>query len=203
MSTTQNEAPSSNIGLMHSPASPDAQQALTRPNKHAWSEDEDAEVMRLWRSGWTAAQIARAMPGRLTRNAVIGRLHRVGLKRGYQTRSERSERSIKRQPGRKNRPPRSKNPFALYHVGQAKPATKPRAPIAEQPDKSGLAPLIVGALDPTDATLALTRTSCRWPYGDPKVAGFGYCGRPVGLEGASYCIGHGGKPAALACVREA
>lgn len=52
-------------------------------------------------------------------------------------------------------------------------------------------------LDPEDGVdvthlvgiMQLGRHSCRWPYGDPKEAGFGFCGRAV-IEGSSYCAEH-------------
>lgn len=48
------------------------------------------------------------------------------------------------------------------------------------------------ALGPTEPDMArLTRHQCRWPIGDPKAPGFGFCGR-LRPRGASYCPAHAG-----------
>jgi len=44
-----------------------------------WSEEEDFELRRLWTDGFSASQIARALGSGRSRNAVIGRVHRLGL----------------------------------------------------------------------------------------------------------------------------
>ena len=45
----------------------------------AWTEDRVQTLTRLWRDGLSASQIARALAGGVTRNAVIGKVHRLGL----------------------------------------------------------------------------------------------------------------------------
>lgn len=52
-----------------------------------WTADREAEAVRLWRDGHSAAHIARVLGG-ITRVAVMGKIHRLGLSR--ETRSERS-----------------------------------------------------------------------------------------------------------------
>src|SRR6516164_8441750 len=77
---------SSNRGVkVDSPWQPGAK-AMTQVN---WSEDRVEQLKNLWTEGLSASQIARALGG-VTRNAVIGKVHRLGLAgRASPSRSER------------------------------------------------------------------------------------------------------------------
>lgn len=44
-----------------------------------WTPDRTDRLTKLWALGWTASQIADALGYGLTRNAVIGKAHRLGL----------------------------------------------------------------------------------------------------------------------------
>ena len=44
-----------------------------------WTKDRSDEAIRRWLAGDSATQIARNMGGGLTKNAIIGRLHRLGI----------------------------------------------------------------------------------------------------------------------------
>ena len=58
-----------------------------------WSDDRVEQLKTLWTEGLSASQIARALGG-VTRNDVIGKVHRLGLAgRATSMRSERSEQS--------------------------------------------------------------------------------------------------------------
>lgn len=50
---------------------------MNRASNHHWTDERKAEAAKLWAQGWTAAQIARHL-GRVSRNGVIGVLHRMG-----------------------------------------------------------------------------------------------------------------------------
>lgn len=55
-----------------------------------WTAERVAELTRLWCAlGWSAGEIAREFGGALSRNAVIGKVHRLGLKRGFHAPSVR------------------------------------------------------------------------------------------------------------------
>src|SRR3954466_12453637 len=59
-----------------------------------WSEDRVEQLKTLWTEGLSASQIARALGG-VTRNAVIGKVHRLGLAgRAGPSRSERPRRPM-------------------------------------------------------------------------------------------------------------
>ena len=44
-----------------------------------WTEDRVGALKKLWLEGQSASQIAKALGGGVTRNAVIGKVHRLGL----------------------------------------------------------------------------------------------------------------------------
>lgn len=138
----------------------------------AWTDERVDMLKQYWGQGKSASQIA-ALLGDVTRNAVIGKAHRLGL-------------SGRPSPIR-NRPatPRPK-------------AAKQKRSRAEAPRlaTARAAPLIAPAEPPppplngTGVSLAeLTEKMCRWPNGDPREPGFHFCGHEV-HPGSSYCPYH-------------
>ena len=109
--------------------------------------------------------------GELTRSAVIGKVHRLGI-------AGRDAPSRPRNTG--GRP--SKRPRASAG-GQTRRLGQTRAPrVVPAPNVDFNAP-------PTATLLTLTEHGCRWPIGDPDTASFGFCGRTKAGRGA-YCSGH-------------
>ncbi len=153
-----------------------------------WNDETIAELRRMWSEGMSASQVARQLGGGLTRNAVIGKVHRLGL-------SGREAPSRPRSLG--GRPPgsRTQNRAAAAAAPTAPAALAAAAPTAK------LAPIIVAAPpvrpaeiceDKASATiLTLGEHACRWPIGDPDQGDFGFCGaRRLGR--GPYCEGHSG-----------
>jgi GcrA cell cycle regulator len=109
--------------------------------------------------------------GDLTRSAVIGKVHRLGI------------------AGR-DTPSRPRNTGG-------RPSTRPRASAGGQPRRHGQTcaprpaapPKANFDAAPTATLLTLTEHGCRWPIGDPDTVGFGFCGRIKAGRGA-YCAGH-------------
>ncbi|MDX2263453.1 MAG: GcrA family cell cycle regulator [Hyphomicrobiales bacterium] len=132
----------------------------------SWTPERIEQLKSAWTKGLSAAQIAAEL-GSVSRNAVIGKLHRLGLNRGRlagRRKSAGPRLNLQRQP-----PPRSRpTPPA--------PTREPRLRLPE------LSP------PPTDRIrlVTLTATSCRWPEGDPKHWDFHFCGRPA-KPGSPYC----------------
>lgn len=122
-----------------------------------WTEHRVATLAKLWADGHSASVIASRLGG-VTRNAVIGKVHRLGLA-GRQT-------SVWKAKTRPASPRGRRQPTQLsFHLLPPRPHPKP-----------ALAP----AFEPTPLMLSLERLSaqsCRWPIGDPKEPGFGFCGR--------------------------
>lgn len=131
----------------------------------SWSDDRVATLRKLWFDGLSASQIARRLGG-VTRNAVIGKVHRLGL----------CGRGATQPPSR---------------VRRASTPRLPRARPAPRPQTTRPAPLAV-ALPSEGPGLAadlvqLGARACKWPIGDPKSPDFSFCGRHT--EGR-YCAAH-------------
>lgn len=131
-----------------------------------WTDERVEQLRSLWTEGLSASQIARVLGG-VTRNAVIGKVHRLGLAgRASPSRSERP-----RLPMAPKVPTRS-------HAA-------PAAPVVEED------PVILD--DGSFATvLTINDRMCRWPIGDPSENEFHFCGRKP-KNGSPYCEAHARK----------
>jgi GcrA cell cycle regulator len=141
-------------------------------------------LRKLWAEGHSASQIAKQLGG-VTRNAVIGKVHRLGLS-GRATPS----RPVKRPP----RLARPKPGYATERAITASPVDQPQttqAPVpAPQPRPASLSPLSpVLTPDGAPATILTLRDSmCKWPIGDPADPKFAFCGRKA--DCGPYCTEH-------------
>jgi GcrA cell cycle regulator len=135
-----------------------------------WTECRVEELKTLWAEGLSASGIARKM-GNVTRNAVISKMHRLGLAARRESASDR--------PARQNPTP-----------GLAKPP-KPR-------DVKGRAFEQLGVSTAADAIAALERdcpatddplsaSGCRWPIGDPASINAPLARRSLGEGGFRFC----------------
>jgi GcrA cell cycle regulator len=132
----------------------------------SWTDDRVEELKRLNEESLSASQIARALGG-VTRNAVIGKLNRLGymLKSGTKICPGRKT-QVRRAPVLERRPPRPERPEAL--------------PENEPPS------LRVSIMD-------IHNGLCRWPHGDPQdLDNFHFCGHPTEIE-HTYCTHHEGR----------
>jgi GcrA cell cycle regulator len=147
-----------------------------------WTESQDDQMKALWTEGWSAGKIAEAI-GQGTRNAIIGRAHRLGLA---------NKQGPKRVPKISLRP---YNPSSL--ASRVVPLPRMRVPRPAYPRDNtplpgigggnGLAPFI----PPNPITIIeLTDRHCHWPIGDPATPEFRYCGYPIACEGKVYCAEH-------------
>ena len=139
-----------------------------------WTDEAVDNLRRLALEGRSASVIAAAL-GAPSRNAVIGKANRIGIKltgggRGF-TPGETPD-------------------------GDARPAPLPRpGPVP--------APIFLGRMEKAASAFAkaevgemrrltfadMRESACRWPIGDPRSGDFAYCGlKPA--EGRSYCAGH-------------
>ena len=134
------------------------------PYTSPWTDERIEVLTRLWREGRSASAIARVL-GVVTRNAVIGKVNRLGL----------SGRPPAWPGGRRPRAPKPDR--REPRVGRA-PAVRPWPAVAEPAPLAGTADMV-----------SVGPHQCRWPIGDPKADGFTLCGRRA-VRGA-YCEPHG------------
>lgn len=136
----------------------------------ALPEHVKAEVIQLWKEGRTGGEIAGRM--QMTRNSVIGIIHRAGLS-GARTVSRMKPR--KRETAVPELAVKRSYDGQGTHFGKWKPSPERR--------RNGIAQ---GAVD---AVSALKRGECRYPIGDPRDIDFHFCGKPS-IEGRPYCSMH-------------
>lgn len=147
----------------------------------AWTEDRVDVLKKLWAEGHSASQIARQLGG-VTRNAVIGKVHRLGLS-GRATPS----RPVKRPPRlARPKPQFVSQPVAASGSGQ-RPAATAVPTAVEKAAMAALPPLPLK--DGEAATILTIRDSmCKWPIGDPADPAFAFCGRKA--DCGPYCQDH-------------
>lgn len=142
-----------------------------------WAQEGRVEQLKaLNAQGLSASQIARQM-GDVTRNAVIGKLHRLGISNGA-----RAMRTYAKSP---------KRPRAKHKGGAGNFNTELRQLRAPKLNGGPLPPE-----PPRPAKLFklahMEDWQCRYFYGDPRTADSGFCGCKK-MPGSSYCPGHHGK----------
>jgi GcrA cell cycle regulator len=130
-----------------------------------WTDERVEQLKALWTEGLSASQIARVL-GAVTRNAVIGKVHRLGLAgRAGPARSERPRNAVTRR--------------SVAHVAAPPPEIVEEDPVILE--------------DGHFATvLTINDRMCRWPIGDPSESEFHFCGRKPKF-GSPYCEAHARK----------
>lgn len=157
----------------------------------SWSDERVELLRKLWSDGLSASQIAAELGG-ITRNAVIGKVHRLGLSGRAKTNAASTPRPRKpvRQPG--SAAPAA--PAGMQSQIRAHMALAPR------PALEAAAPMPVRAPAPREdvvipmservTIMDLREAMCRWPIGDPTTPEFRFCGARSDL-GLPYCAHHG------------
>lgn len=150
----------------------------------SWTDERVSALKKLWAEGHSASQIAKQLGG-VTRNAVIGKVHRLGLS-GRATPS----RPVKRPP-RLARPKPRVLPDGSVKVpapqAPERPAEAPRTVIERQEPLAPLPPLTMADGEPA-TILTLRDSMCKWPIGDPADPKFAFCGRKA--DCGPYCAEH-------------
>lgn len=154
----------------------------------AWTDERVELLKKLWSDGLSASQIAAEL-GNVTRNAVIGKVHRLGL-------SGRAKSAA--QPATpRNAAPR-KAPTRSPSHPMAGPATATRGAHALAPDFSPEAETEAAPAPSEDVVtpfservtiMDLREYMCRWPMGDPTTPEFRFCGARS-QTGMPYCSHH-------------
>lgn len=146
----------------------------------AWNDERVEVLKKLWSDGLSASQIAGRLGG-VTRNAVIGKVHRLGLSGRATTSRMKSHRPRARtQSAKRLMKPRFANignpALRNLYLGD----TEPYVPPAEE---------VVIPMNERKYIQTLTEVCCRWPIGDPQHADFHFCGKNK-VAGLPYCDVH-------------
>ena len=149
---------------------------MPRPVEFEWTDRAVTSLRLWWAQGLSTLQIAERFGPPCTKNAVIGKAHRLHL-------------------------PSRPSPLGKRASGQAKPRAKPaHSPKPEatkvvltlvptpEPEMPAAAP--VDAPEPPVARfLARKASACCWPFGEPRTPDFRFCDA-VALAGKPYCQEH-------------
>ena len=132
----------------------------------SWTEEKVAKLKELWGKGNTASQIAEIIGG-ISRNAVIGKAHRLNLSAKIKTRSANV----------------SQNSKYLNENSKVKSVKGRRSKFKSLIIEKDFEPENPKQLEELD------ENSCKWPIGHPNETSFYFCGRSS-LKDFSYCKLH-------------
>ncbi|MEM8732385.1 MAG: GcrA family cell cycle regulator [Pseudomonadota bacterium] len=173
----------------------------------SWNDERVELLKKMWSEGQSASQIAKELGG-VTRNAVIGKVHRLGLSNrngsGGQGESAAKPKPSKVKSAAKPavKPKASvqaaaeKDPVAAP-VSRIKPIIPAGQPLPPQPSANEIDPEALAKVSEIEkkakklTLMELTERTCKWPVGDPATPDFWFCGLPV-QAGKPYCEAHVG-----------
>ncbi|WP_299374990.1 GcrA family cell cycle regulator [uncultured Tateyamaria sp.] len=176
----------------------------------SWTDERVELLKKMWGEGQSASQIAKELGG-VTRNAVIGKVHRLGLSNragsGGAASPAKAEAKPKPAPKAKAEPkvqPKTEpaiKPVPAPETKSTLPARKQIIPAGQplppQPSANEISPEALAKVNEIEkkakkiSLMELTERTCKWPVGDPATDNFWFCGLPV-QQGKPYCEAHVG-----------
>ncbi|MGX5735292.1 GcrA family cell cycle regulator [Bosea thiooxidans] len=156
----------------------------------AWTDERVELLKKLWSDGLSASQIAAEL-GNVTRNAVIGKVHRLGLsgraKSAAQPAAPRNA-APRKAPTRSPSHPMGNPAAAIRGAHALAPSALPEAEVetAQEPLPSED---VVIPFSERVTIMELREYMCRWPMGDPTSPEFRFCGARS-QTGLPYCGYH-------------
>ncbi|WP_370312310.1 GcrA family cell cycle regulator [Sagittula sp.] len=180
----------------------------------SWTDERVEMLKKMWSEGQSASQIAKELGG-VTRNAVIGKVHRLGLSNRAGSAPAPAEAKPEAKP-QAAKPKPAPKPAAAPEAKPAEPAPAPAAaaapapqsparkqiipagqPLPPQPSTNEISPEALAKVNEVEkkakklTLMELTERTCKWPVGDPATEDFWFCGLPV-QQGKPYCEAHVG-----------
>jgi GcrA cell cycle regulator len=181
----------------------------------SWTDDRVEILKKMWGEGQSASQIAKELGG-VTRNAVIGKVHRLGLSNrttaGAAAKAEPKAKAAapKAKPAPKLSPEPVPVPASAKPDLKTEPAIAPQhnrpsrkqiipagQPLPPQPSANEISPEALAKVNEIEkkakklSLMELTERTCKWPVGDPATEDFWFCGLTV-KPGKPYCEAHVG-----------
>ncbi len=179
----------------------------------SWTDERVELLKKMWSEGQSASQIAKELGG-VTRNAVIGKVHRLGLsnRAGAPAPSAKpaakAEAKVKPEAAAPKAEPRPKPQIVRTEAEPAaerpapapvvrKPFVASGQPLPPQPSANEISPEVLATVREVEKTskkislMELTERTCKWPVGDPATEDFWFCGLSA-VPGKPYCEAHVG-----------
>ena len=184
----------------------------------SWTDERVELLKKMWSEGQSASQIAKELGG-VTRNAVIGKVHRLGLSNRVGAAPEPAPKATAADPAPKpaapargaSKPaapaasaaPRAEKPAAdpapapSAAPSQRRPIIPAGQPLPPQPSAGEISPEALASVREVEkkarkiSLMELTERTCKWPIGDPATEDFWFCGLSA-QPGKPYCEAHVG-----------
>jgi GcrA cell cycle regulator len=180
----------------------------------SWNDERVELLKKMWGEGQSASQIAKELGG-VTRNAVIGKVHRLGLSNrngsvspaahepGANGMAEDKPEAKPIKPAAKSaaklapRPEPASDPAPAAPVSRIKAIIPAGQPLPPQPSANEIDPEALAKVSEIEkkarklTLMELTERTCKWPVGDPATPNFWFCGLPT-QSGKPYCEAHVG-----------
>jgi len=168
----------------------------------SWTDERVDMLTKMWGEGQSASQIAKELGG-VTRNAVIGKVHRLGLSNrtggGAPASAPLKEKAPKPAARAKAAPVAEATPAASEPAKRPLPIRRQIIPAGQplppQPSANEISPETLASAREVEKTakkislMQLTERTCKWPIGDPATDDFWFCGLAV-KTGKPYCEAH-------------
>lgn len=169
----------------------------------SWTDERVETLKKMWGEGQSASQIAKEL-GSVTRNAVIGKVHRLGLSNRAGGTPAKPAAKEKAAPAAK--PTQGKAEAKPVAEAASEPAERPIIPLRRQiipagqplppqPSANEISPEALASVREVEkkskkiTLMELTERTCKWPVGDPATDDFWFCGLTV-QAGKPYCEAH-------------
>ncbi len=150
----------------------------------SWTDDRIELLKKLWLEGWSASRIAAELGSPITRNAVIGKVYRLGLS----GRAKPQSRDLPDAPAHQKPAPRppsaARAPRFAGNAALALDSLEAELPLPEAPRD-----IVVPICEPV-TIVELRESMCRWPIGDPAQSDFRFCGAKKLPGQGPYCACH-------------
>jgi GcrA cell cycle regulator len=179
----------------------------------SWTDERVEKLKKMWGEGQSASQIAKELGG-VTRNAVIGKVHRLGLSNrsggGGSTKPDTNPKAAPKPEAKPKMTAKAKQTSAPADddTPTAEPVPRPAPParkaiipagqpLPPQPSANEISPEALAKVSEVEkkakklSLMELTERTCKWPVGDPATDDFWFCGLPV-QQGKPYCEAHVG-----------
>ncbi|MEL6435380.1 MAG: GcrA family cell cycle regulator [Pseudomonadota bacterium] len=179
----------------------------------SWTDERVETLKKLWADGLSASQIAAKLGG-VSRNAVIGKVHRLKLAPRAKSTKQNGPK-VKRVPSSAGRPmasqsSRSRNAYGgggnvgavggmrtssgmggggTHSVGATALKADQQAVAFAEPDQRPIEDIVVPIAKKL-TLIELNEQTCKWPHGDPLSGEFYFCGHKTD-DKSPYCKYHG------------